>query len=360
MYKISKTVEKLSAYTPGEQPQTAGWVKLNTNEFPYPPSPKVKEAIVAELANDGASLRLYPDPASTKLRRAIAARHNLGEKNVIGGNGSDDILNLIMRAFGDDKLKIATMNPSYSLYPVLSKIQGAELLEFDFNADWTLPFEEIFASNANVFILTSPNAPLALGFPNDIIERLAVGFSGLVVVDEAYSSFADFSAVELVKKHENILLVETSSKGYGLAGLRVGWAMGNEKIIDALDRVRDSYNIDRLAQAGLVAALEDDAYYADFRARLIATRSDTQKFFDALGWFYHPSSANFIFVKPSKKGQGGAEAAKSLFGHLKENKILVRHWPNDKKINDGLRVTIGTDEEMKIFKESVLQWKNKE
>ncbi len=359
-YKVSKTVCGLSAYTPGEQPQGGGWVKLNTNEFPYPPSPKVKDAILAELGADCASLRLYPEPLSIKLREAVAKRFNLSAKNVIGGNGSDDILNLIMRAFGDEHLKIAAMNPSYSLYPVLSKMQGAELLEFDFEANYALPFEKIFASNANVFILTNPNAPLGLSFGADAIIKLAKGFKGLVVVDEAYASFSNFTAANLVKDFKNLLVVETSSKGYGLAGLRVGWAIGDESIIDVLDRVRDSYNIDRLAQAAIIAALEDTKYYENFRSKVIATRADVQNFFSEIGWEYIPSSSNFIFVKPKKNGSSGLEIAQEFYDYLKENKILVRFWPKDSKINDGLRITVGTEKEMEIFKESVKKWISKE
>ena len=355
-YKVSNTVRELSAYTPGEQPQGGGWVKLNTNEFPYPPSPKVKAAILAELGDDCASLRLYPEPLSMRLRCAIADIHGLGANNVIGGNGSDDILNLIMRAFGDGSLKIGAMNPSYSLYPVLSKMQGAELVEFDFEADYKLPYEKIFNSGANVFILTNPNAPLGLGFGEAEVRRLAEGFKGLLVVDEAYSTFAEFSAASLVKEYKNLLVVETSSKGYALAGMRVGWAMGHEDIIDILDRVRDSYNIDRLAQTAISAALEDVGYYNEFRAKVVESREFICKFFDTLGWSYPTSSANFVFVKPKKDGADGATAAASLFEHLKSEKILVRYWPRDPKINNGLRVTIGTQAEMQKFKESVLKW----
>lgn len=359
-YKISKTVSELSAYIPGEQPQGGAWVKLNTNEFPYPPSPKVKEAILRELGDDCACLRLYPEPLSAKLRQAVANKYNVKPENVIGGNGSDDILNLIMRAFGGGDLTVAVMSPSYSLYPVLSRMQGARLLEFDFEKGWGLPYEKIFSSGANVFILTSPNAPLGIGFNNGIIEKLAENFNGLLVVDEAYSSFAKETAASLVLKYKNLLVVETSSKGYALAGMRVGWALGDAEIIDILDRVRDSYNIDRLAQAAITAALEDTPYYDKFRAKVIATREAFEKFLNETGWGYIPSSSNFVFIRPAKEGVKGAAAADSLFKHLKGDKILVRYWPCDPKINDGLRVTIGTDEEMQKFKESALRWINKE
>lgn len=359
-YKISKNVEGLSAYVPGEQPQGGGWVKLNTNEFPYPPSPKVREAIISELAGDGASLRLYPRPLSDNLRAAVANYYGVEPKNVIAGNGSDDILNLIMRAFGGGDLKIAAMNPSYSLYPVLSKMQGAEFLELDFGPNYALELEKICNSGANVFILTNPNAPLGLEFGEKVLEQIAQNFKGLFVIDEAYAPFSGYTAARLALKYDNVLVVCTSSKGWGLAGMRVGWAMANERIIEILDRVRDSYNLDRLAQVAAIAALEDSKYYATFVQKVIDAREDLERFLSAISWDYVKSYSNFVFVKPKKHGLTGAEAAADFFEFLKSQKILVRFWKNDSKICDGLRVSVGTPEEMQKFKESALKWKNKE
>lgn len=356
-YKISKTVSGLSAYVPGEQPQGGGWVKLNTNEFPYPPSPKVREAILEELGGDGASLRLYPQPLSDRLRKAVAEYYGVEPQNALAGNGSDDILNLLMRAFGDENLKIAAMNPSYSLYPVLAKMQGAELLEFNFNGDYTLPLDAIFNSGANVFILTNPNAPLGLEFDEAVLEEIAQNFNGLFVIDEAYAPFSGYTAAKLALKYDNILVVCTSSKGWGLAGMRIGWAIANEKIIEVLDRVRDSYNLDRLAQVAGIAALEDVAYYKKFCRKVVETREDFEKFLSDNGWDYVKSRSNFVFVRPRKAGLSPAEAAADFFEYLKSQKILVRFWKNDSKISDGVRVTIGTPDEMEKFKESALKWK---
>ena len=359
-YKISKNVEGLSAYVPGEQPQGGGWVKLNTNEFPYPPSPKVREAVLAELGSDGAPLRLYPQPLSDKLREAVAKYYGVEAKNAIAGNGSDDILNLIMRAFGGGNLKVAAMNPSYSLYPVLSKMQGAEFIEFDFNRDYSLPLGDIFKSGANVFILTNPNAPLGLKFDEPVLEEIAQNFKGLFVIDEAYAPFSGYTAARLALKYDNVLVVCTSSKGWGLAGMRIGWAMANERIIEILDRVRDSYNLDRLAQVAGIAALGDVQYYKNFVQKVVDAREDFERFLSAISWEYVKSYSNFVFVKPKKHGLAGAEAAADFFEFLKSQKILVRFWKNDSKICDGLRVSIGTPEEMQKFKESALKWKNKE
>ncbi|MBO7521310.1 MAG: histidinol-phosphate transaminase [Opitutales bacterium] len=359
-YKISKNVETLSAYTPGEQPQGGGWVKLNTNEFPYPPSPKIRAAVLAEMGEDCAKLRLYPEPLSKSVRSAVARHYGVGEKNVIVGNGSDDILNLIMRAFGDENLKVAAMNPSYSLYPVLAKMQGAELEEFDFEPQCRLPLEKIAKSGANVFILTNPNAPLGVAFGEPDLKYIADNFRGLFVVDEAYAPFSGRTAAKFAAGRENVLTVCTSSKGWGLAGMRVGWAVAHESIIEILDRVRDSYNVDRLAQAAAVAALGDAEYYREFVAKVVEEREKAEEFFASLGWDFFKSSSNFIFVRPRKNGRQGREVASELFDFLKSEKILVRYWKNDEKIWDGLRITVGTKSEMQKLKESVLKWISKE
>ncbi|MBR4597161.1 MAG: histidinol-phosphate transaminase [Opitutales bacterium] len=359
-YKISKNVETLSAYTPGEQPQGGGWVKLNTNEFPYPPSPKIRAAVLAEMGGDCASLRLYPEPLSKKVRAAAAKYYGVHEDNVIVGNGSDDILNLIMRAFGGEDLKVAAMSPSYSLYPVLAKMQGAQLEEFDFGPQCKLPLEKIAKSGANVFILTNPNAPLGAAFAEADLKYIADNFKGLFVIDEAYAPFSNYSAAKFAAGRENVLAVCTSSKGWGLAGMRVGWAVADKNIIEILDRVRDSYNVDRLAQAAAVAALEDAEYYSGLVAKVVEERGKAEEFFASLGWDFCKSSSNFIFVRPRKNGAGGRDVASELFDFLKSEKILVRYWKGDPKICDGLRITVGTKPEMQKLKESVLKWISKE
>lgn len=360
IYRVSRTVSGLSAYVPGEQPQGGGWVKLNTNEFPYPPSPAVRDAVMRELGPDCASLRLYPAPLSDGLRAAVGGYYGVPAENVVCGNGSDDILNLVMRAFGDASLHVAAMNPSYSLYPVLSKMQGARLEEFDFEDGLSLPFEKIFESGANVFILTNPNAPLGVAFGEDELEKIARNFRGLFVIDEAYAPFSGRTSAGLAMRYRNVLSVGTSSKGWALAGMRVGWAVGDAAIIDVLNRVRDSYNVDRLAQAAGIAALGDRSYYSRQIARVVATRARVQEFFEKIGWNFVPSSSNFIFVRPVKRGMSPAEAAADFFAHLKSERILVRFWPDDPKIRDGLRVTVGAEEEMEKFMESAMRWKSKE
>ena len=354
----AEAVKSLKAYVPGEQPSGGGWVKLNTNEFPYPPSPRVAEAIIAELKGGrDANLRLYPNPESRALRRAVAEHFGLEEKNAIIGNGSDDILNLAVRAFADKNLRIGAMRLSYSLYPVLANIQGAKYEEFDFGKNFSIPTRRICESGVNIFFLTSPNAPTAHGYEISEVEKLLKSFKGLVLIDEAYAPFSKAgSAACLVKKYKNAIVVCTMSKGWALAGMRVGWALADESAIGVLDKVRDSYNVDRLAQAAALAAIKDKSYYRRLCAKIVSTRAATEKFFDKIGFGYVPSSANFILVRPAANGKSGADVAADLFGHLKSEKILVRYFASDPLVNDSLRVTVGTPEEMEKFKESVKRW----
>ena len=356
---ISSGVSKVSAYVPGAQPQSGDWVKLNTNEFPYPPSPKVKEAIIAALGGDAASLRLYPSPESAPLRRALAQYFGVPESCAFAANGSDDVLNLAIRAFSDTSKSVATLAPSYSLYPVLAKIQDSQLEQIPFNADMSIPFEKVFASRANIFFFTNPNAPTGVGFGEDTVRKIAENFDGIVLVDEAYAPFAGYSAARLVEKYDNLIVTGTSSKGWALAGMRIGWALAAPKIVEILDRVRDSYNLDRLAQAAGVAALADKPYYEKMRALVIRERLSTEKFFDSLGWFYYKSSTNFVLFQPKNAaGEVSAAITADLFDFLKQNKILPRYFPNEESINSFIRLTMGTDEQMAAFKSAVEKWLN--
>src|SRR3954468_22375756 len=225
-------VATLHAYTPGIQPTEPGWVKLNTNECPYPPSPRVAEAIRRELGADGASLRLYPNPKSTPLRAAVATLHGLDEANVCIGNGSDDILTMLVRAFCSNAAPLGFTVPSYSLYPVLVEIQDgrAEVIELD--RSMRLPVERIRASSSRAFVLTSPNAPTGVGFSNAELEQALDGYHGLLVVDEAYAAFARENAVPLLARHRNLVVVRTLSKAYALAGIRVADALADGAVTD--------------------------------------------------------------------------------------------------------------------------------
>jgi len=275
-------IAALHAYTPGLQPTELGWIKLNTNECPYPPSPAVAKAVAAELGEAGASLRLYPEPTSAVLRAAIAAHHNtvsetagvsgtnaLRAENVCVGNGSDDILNLLVRCFceevgqgsapvsggsGEEAGRAAGFTlPSYSLYPVLVGIANGQSLSIEFDRSMRLPVERIAGSGASIFFLTSPNAPTGVGFSAAEIEAVLAAYDGLLVVDEAYAPFAREDAVSLLAGHPRLIVVRTFSKAYALAGIRVGYCLAHERVVALLDRVRDSYNVNRLSQAAALA-----------------------------------------------------------------------------------------------------------
>lgn len=350
-------VARLHAYTPGLQPTEPGWTKLNTNECPYPPSPRVAEAVRRELGQGGESLRLYPNPRSAPLRAAVAALHGLQEENVCIGNGSDDILNLLVRCFCTPAAAAGFTLPSYSLYPVLVGIQdgGSEVIAFD--RSMKLPVERIAASRAKIFFLTSPNAPTGVGFTNAEIEQVLTRYAGVLVVDEAYAPFARGNAVPLLAGHPRLVIVRTLSKAYALAGIRVGYALAHPELIGLLDRVRDSYNVNRLSQAAALAALTDTEYYAGIVARVKATRDRCVADFTAQGWFTYPSEANFIFTEPrNARGETGAAVAKSAYDHLVRHKVLVRYFPSHALTETFLRISVGTDDEMLVLRQNLAAW----
>ena len=351
-------VAQLHAYTPGLQPTDTGWIKLNTNECPYAPSPRVAEAIAHELRDGGSALRLYPNPKSTPLRQVIARYHGLREENVCVGNGSDDILNLLVRLFSGSAATGVTV-PSYSLYPVLVSIQDGRTEMIEFDRSMELPIEKIAASTAPIFFLTSPNAPTGVGFSNREIEQILKRYQGVLVVDEAYAPFARYNAVELLAKYPRLVIVRTLSKAYALAGIRVGYALANLEVIDLLDRVRDSYNVNRLSQVGAIAALQDEGYYTGIIEKL----KDTRDFYVAewsgkFGWFVYPSESNFIFAEPKNgKGEVGSAVAKDLYDFLCSKRILVRYFPSHALTASFLRISVGTDDEMLTVNETFELWR---
>lgn len=353
-------VSKLHAYTPGLQPTEAGWVKLNTNECPYPPSPRVAEALRREIGDDGALLRLYPNPKSMALRSAVATHHGEGltERNVIIGNGSDDILNLLIRAFAGPAAAAGFTFPSYSLYPVLVEIQDGTSEVIAFDRSMRLPFERIATSTAKAFFLTSPNAPTGVAFSNADLKRVLSSFPGLLVVDEAYAPFAAENAVSLLAQFPRLVVVRTFSKAYALAGIRVGYALAHPEVIDLLDRVRDSYNVNRLSQVAALAALSDRDYYATIIGKIKATRDFyLGDFTRRRGWFTYESSANFIFTEPKNaRGETGLPVAKSAYDFLCAHKVLVRHFPSHALTASFLRISVGTDDEMLVLSETLDAW----
>lgn len=333
----SPIVSTLKPYVPGEQPKIADLVKLNTNESPYGPSPKALEAI-AEAAGD--ALRLYPDPTSMALREAIAARHGLSAGEVFVGNGSDEVLAHAFMGLLKHEKPLLYPDISYSFYPVYCGLYGIEAVELPLDAAFRIRVKD-YDRPSGAVILPNPNAPTGIALPLAEIEALlAQDRDRLVVVDEAYVDFGAESAASLVPAHDNLLVVQTFSKSRGLAGLRVGFAIGQRPLIEGLERVKDSFNsypLDRFAQAGALASMEDHAYFESICAKVVATRTRLVAGMEALGFQVLPSAANFIFARhPAQDGAALAAA-------LRERSIIVRHFRNPARIAPFLRITVGTD-----------------
>ena len=342
-------VKNLSPYIPGEQPRDRKFIKLNTNENPYPPSPKVIEAV--KSASDE-NLRLYPDPECTALRETIAEHYGVKPEQVFAGNGSDEILAFAFGAFFESDQKGESANIlfpdiTYSFYPVYAALWDIPCQKIPLGEDFSININDYKIPCGGV-ILPNPNAPTGTALPLDDILSLAdfLEKQGRVfIADEAYVAFGAQSAVSNINKYSNLLTVHTLSKSASLAGLRAGFAIGSEKLIEGLCRIRDSFNsytLDRLALAGAAAAVKDARYYGEINSRVIAARERVAQSLKGLSFNVLPSSANFIFIKPPNIS--GAE----FFAALRERGILVRHF-NKERIKDYLRVSIGTDEDMDKF-----------
>ena len=353
---IARHVRSLAAYVPGEQPKAADVVKLNTNENPYPPSPACAKVL---KAFDLDRLRRYPDPVFAELRAALARLNGTTPERVFVGNGSDEILSLAARAFVEDDESIASLDPSYSLYKTLAAIRNVkwvgaeEIIEYSNNRIFECRSGERSSANSTIrlfdysnislFLHTNPNAPTGEFREPAAIAAFAKKFKGVVLVDEAYADFARTNCMPLATapKNRNVLVMRTFSKSYSLAGLRVGYCVGPKRLVDALYKIKDSYNVDAIAQSVALAAVKDQKWMKANVAKVKATRT---WFTDALrdrGWDVIPSEANFVFARPPKP-----QKAAALFAALKRKNVFVRYFPGP-KTGDRLRITIGTDEEMK-------------
>ncbi len=339
MLPFRPNIAAMAGYVPGYQPpDVASWIKLNTNENPYPPSPEVVKAILAELNGDGALLRTYPSASSRLLREAVGELYGFDPSWVIMANGSDEVLNNLIRAFAGEGEEIGYIHPSYSYYATLAEIQGARVRTFGLTDDFRIAdFPDRY--EGKLFFLTTPNSPLGFVFPLSYIEELAIRCAGVLVVDEAYADFADGNALELVKKHENVVVTRTLSKSYALAGMRLGFAIGRPEVIAALDKIRDHYNLDRVAQAACVASLRDQAYFSECTRKICETRDWFSAEIRKLGYGVIPSRGNFVFAAPPDRN------GKRVYDGLYARKILVRHF-SDPLLAHGMRITIGTREEM--------------
>jgi len=338
---IRPLVDALHAYVPGEQPKIKGLIKLNTNENPYPPSPKVLAAVKAAV--DG-RLRLYPNPTAEKLRAKLAKLHGCKPENIIVGNGSDEVLALATRAFVEPKGVIQYFTPSYSLYPVLADIHGAKKNAVKLNADFSLPTVvelkrgKKWNFTAALTFVTTPNAPSGRGYQTSELEKLCRAQKGVVILDEAYVDFANENALKLALKFPHVLVARTFSKAYSLCFQRIGYFIGHPELIAALDKIRDSYNVNGLGQIAAEATLDDLQFYRANFKRIIATRESLSRELTKLGFRVLPSQTNFILAKPP------LFPAKEWLQKLRDQKILVR-WFSAPEVSAYLRITIGTPAE---------------
>jgi len=328
----------MDGYTPGEQPQAGKFIKLNTNENPYPPPPGIRQAVLEALDR---GLQRYPDPLANAFRTRAAELHGLPGKDwVLCGNGSDDLLTICTRAFVGQGDLLRLPYPSYILYRTLAQLQGARWQEVPFAADWSLPaaFAEP-AAGLKLAFLPNPNSPSGTMVARQVVLEIAERLPCPLLVDEAYVDFADFSCLDLVQTSEKIMVSRSLSKSYGLAGLRFGYLVAQPHIVEQLIKVKDSYNCDALSIAAATAAIGDQAWLAENRRRIIATRERLAAGLAELGFRVIPSQANFVWCTHAARG------ARPLYEQLKAAQILVRYM-NYPGWSDGLRISVGTDEQI--------------
>lgn len=339
---IRKSVKAMAGYVPGEQSKGADIVKLNTNENPYLPSADVHD-ILSMI--DISMLSRYPDPVCVELRKVIAELHGCEIENVFVGNGSDEVLALCIRAFVERDGSVGYFDPSYSLYPVLADIEDVEKkpVALDKEFGWAMPADY----SASLFFLTNPNAPTSKKFSRSIVDDFVANFGGVVLVDEAYADFADENLMDLALGRDNVIVARTLSKAYSLAGIRLGYCVGDAKLIGAMYKIKDSYNVDYLTQEiARVAILDQDTMKANVSA-IVETRKLVLGKLVEMGFDVRDSQTNFLWIKPR------AISAKKLFVALRDKNIIVRYFGSDARTKDYLRVTIGTAPEMFKFLDAV-------
>lgn len=338
MGRVRPCVQQMQGYVPGKQPDEAGYIKLNTNENPYPPSPRVLEA-VREAAND--DLRLYSDPLALRLRETAARLYGCQADDVIAGNGSDDILAIICRTFVEDTDTVATVAPSYGMYGVLSDMLGATYREIPMGPDYTLP-AALAECDAKLMFIVNPNAPTGVLVPQQALRAFLERTRSIVVLDEAYADFAGASAIELLPEFPHLIVVRTFSKAYALAGMRLGLGFAHRELVAQMTKVKDPYNLDRLAIVAGCAALENQAWLRETTAKIIRTRTRLMQTLTAMGLHVPPSSTNFVFPRlPDGR-------AAEIYAALEQRRILVRYFRTPMTA-DFLRVTVGTDAEVDAF-----------
>lgn len=336
---VRRCIRDMHGYVPGKQPAGGHYIKLNTNENPYPPSPHVLEALRQAIGPD---LRLYSDALSMPLRQTAARLYGCDVDEVIAGNGSDDILTMIFRTFLDAGDVLVTTTPSYTLYKALGALQDAVYTEVPMGPGYTLP-DDLDARGAKIVFIVNPNAPTGVLHPRQTLRDFLGRTKSIVVIDEAYADFAGESSIDLLAAFPHLIVARTFSKSYALAGMRLGLGFACREVIAQMLKVKDSYNLDRLAIVAGCAALEDQEWLRDTTARIIQTRTWVQQALQELGLHVPPSRSNFVFPRiPDGR-------AAEIYEGLEKRRILVRYFPHEALIADSLRVTIGTDEEMEAF-----------
>ncbi|MGV0026218.1 histidinol-phosphate transaminase [Phormidesmis priestleyi] len=339
-------IQAMAGYTPGEQPKHgSGIIKLNSNENPYPPSPKAIEALGAI---DGECLRRYPNPYGNEFRKAVSHVLEIPLDWIIVGNGSDDLLNIVIRACAEPGRAVVYPTPTYVLYQTLTQIQAAEMVEISYGEQYELPLESLIAAQGAVTFIASPNSPSGHGVAIADLRKLAAHLAGILVIDEAYVDFAETNALELVKEFENVLLIRTLSKGYSLAGLRLSFGIGQPNLLSELFKVKDSYNIDAIACVVGAAAMLDQDYKNACADRVKASRSQLTVDLRSLGFQVWDSQTNFLLMQPAHHN------AEFLYQQLKAKNILVRYF-NQPGLEDKLRITVGTDSQNQILVEALRQ-----
>jgi len=340
MNYFRKTIHQMSGYVPGEQPPLGTKIiKLNSNENPYPPSPKALK-VLQEI--DGEMLRRYPDPTGKLFRIAASKVLGVPDDWIAVGNGSDDLLNLIVRAVGEAGKPVVCPVPTYVLYRTLAEIQEAEFVEVPYPDDYKLPVDLLIAARGAVTFVASPNSPSGTAISVADLDKLAKELSGLLVIDEAYVDFAENNALELTKKYNNVIVLRTLSKGYSLAGLRLGFAIANPALLAELNKIKDSYNVDALAYAVGAAAIADRDHKTANAEKIKASRAKLAISFRELGFDVLPSQTNFLLVRPPN---GDAER---IYQTLKVRGILIRYF-NQPRLEDKLRISVGTEEQNQIL-----------
>jgi len=330
-------VSEADGYIPGEQPAGDRYIKLNTNENPYPPSPRVLEALRTAVTP---RLRLYPQPTADRLREKIAQVYRCAPDQVVVTNGMDELLNLVVRTFVEMDDNVVLTYPTYVLYETLVRLHGANAVSVELEPDFSLP-ESIVDVSGKLLLLSRPNSPAGSVFNKERVAGLAASFAGLVAIDEAYVDFADDDCLEFAGRFDNVIVMRTFSKSFSLAGLRVGFGVADREIISELMKVKDSYNVNALSQVAAIAALDDYAHMRENVGKIRRTRQRLTAELESLGFDVPPSQANFVLASPNAYPLRAAE----IYARLKEREILVRYL-NMRRLDNAIRITVGTDEEV--------------